>query len=75
LGSREPYKVIRCPSCGWLQVVMAEKTSTCRRCGRRMDLSKTEPLAVAESAEEARMALLRLKERDLKSRQGCGSIF
>ena len=64
--AKGPYKVVRCPRCGWLQVVMAEKATTCRRCGSTINLLSQEPLAMARTAQEAREALLRLKRARLK---------
>jgi len=66
--ARGLYKVIACPSCRWLQVTTAEKTTTCRRCGRQIDLMRVRPLAVARTAGEAREKLLRVKARALKGR-------
>ena len=65
-GGRGLYKVVECRRCGWLQLTTAEKATTCRRCGARIELSSARPLAVARSAEEAREALLRLKARKAK---------
>ena len=66
--ARGLYKVIACPSCRWLQVTTAEKTTTCRRCGRQIDLTRVRPLAVARTAEEAREKLLKAKARALRER-------
>jgi len=64
--ARGLYKVIACPSCRWLQVTTAEKTTICRRCGRQIDLTRVRPLAVARTAGEAREKLLRVKARALR---------
>ena len=60
------YKVVMCRKCGWLQLTTAEKATTCKRCGAKIELRSARPLAVARSAEEAREALLRLKARKAK---------
>jgi len=60
------YKVVRCKRCGWLQLTTAEKATTCKRCGAKIELCFAKPLAVARSAEEAREMLMRLKARRAK---------
>ena len=66
--ARALYKVVACPSCRWLQVTVAEKATRCKRCGRQIDLAHVKPLAVAETAGEAREKLLMLKAKLLKGR-------
>ena len=61
--ARGLYKVVRCRRCGWLQLTTAEKATTCKRCGARIELRSARPLAMARSAEEAREMLVRLKAR------------
>lgn len=69
MGSREPYKVVRCPSCGWLQVVRARKATICRRCGKAINLEAIGPLALASSPKEARELLVAIKEFERRRRK------
>ena len=70
--ARGLFKVIACPSCRWLQITTAEKTTRCKRCGKRIDMASVEPLAIARTAQEAREKMLAIKARALGKR-GHGS--
>ena len=57
------YRIVRCSSCGNLQITSARKKFRCVRCGAVQDISSVKPLYVTEDSRKAREVLAELKSR------------
>ena len=57
------YRIVRCSSCGNLQITSARKRFRCVRCGAIQDISSIKPLYVTEDPRRAREVLAELKSR------------
>ena len=57
------YKIVRCSSCGNLQITSARKRFRCVRCGAIQDMNSIKPLYVTEDSRRAREVLAELKSR------------
>ncbi|MEM0456392.1 MAG: hypothetical protein QXD33_03620 [Nitrososphaerota archaeon] len=62
------YKVVSCPSCGHLQITLAEHSFICHGCGRKNYVSSKCVLYVSKNQEDVRAVLISLKmKRTCKS--------
>ena len=57
------YRIVRCSSCGNLQITSARKRFRCVRCGAVQDVNSVKPLYATEDSRRARMVLAELKSR------------
>jgi len=59
--NEKPFKVVACSHCSHTQVTAARRRFTCFSCGHQNIVGQAKILFAADSPEEARAALLRLK--------------
>ena len=57
------YRVVRCSSCGNLQITSARKRFRCVRCGAVQDVNSVKLLYATEDSRRARIMLAELKSR------------
>ncbi|MDJ0270863.1 MAG: DUF1922 domain-containing protein [Aigarchaeota archaeon] len=60
---KRKYKVVACHRCGNAQITTANTSFTCFRCGANNRISRESILYLANSHEEAREELIRIKAR------------
>jgi tRNA(Ile2) C34 agmatinyltransferase TiaS len=60
------FLIVKCSKCGELRVTTGTKTFRCYKCGSLNNISDENKIIHAESAEEARELLIKLKQQMMR---------
>jgi len=73
---KKQYLVLECTACSrYLLAVSSNRTRTCPYCGKRVNVEKTRILSRSNNAEDARLALQKLKMKDQEGKSSVNEML